>query len=150
MTTPNSARHALSLLLEDFPEDEALHAKIQEYLNVLPAPDAEFHSVSKPHLENLVRAAGEVISYTEAEHRPPVRDAIEHGRMALVRIHALADLLQAVLPFDSLVKPSLMSNLPPLMDSRQQNAYGRVEVDHPISLTEIRREQSPGSKSLGD
>ena len=46
--------------------------------------------------EPLLRAAKEVLSWIEAEHRPPVRDELECGRKARVRLHALADLRDAV------------------------------------------------------
>jgi hypothetical protein len=44
----------------------------------------------------LVSAASEVIDYTEAAHRPPVRDVLEAGRMVRVRLHALASLYDAL------------------------------------------------------
>lgn len=46
----------------------------------------------KAEVEGLRKAAGEVLSWIEAKHRPPVADQVEHGRMALVRLHALAEL----------------------------------------------------------
>ncbi|MNI90974.1 hypothetical protein [Pseudomonas sp. ACN5] len=46
--------------------------------------------------EALRNAASEVLDWTEANHRPPVADRFEHGRMALVRLHALADLHAAL------------------------------------------------------
>ena len=46
----------------------------------------------KAEVEGLRKAAGEVLSWIEARHRPPVADQVEHGRMALVRLHALAEL----------------------------------------------------------
>lgn len=52
----------------------------------------------------LREAAEKVLKDTEAAHRPPVRDEIEHGRMVLVRLHALAD-LQDVLTTLNKVKP---------------------------------------------
>ena len=44
----------------------------------------------------LLEAGKSVISWTEAAHRPPVRDDMEFGRMANVRLHALADLYAAI------------------------------------------------------
>lgn len=46
----------------------------------------------KAENEALRKAAGQVLSWIEAKHRPPVADQLETGRMALVRLHALADL----------------------------------------------------------
>lgn len=46
--------------------------------------------------QRLLRAAREVLSWTEIADRPPRRDAIECGRSAQVRVHALADLHDAV------------------------------------------------------
>lgn len=45
---------------------------------------------------NLLKAAREVLSWTQAADRPPVRDKYECGRMTGVRVHALADLHEAV------------------------------------------------------
>ena len=50
---------------------------------------------SKP-LTDLVKAAQSVLEWTEIAHRPPVRDALECGRMVCVRLHALADLHDAL------------------------------------------------------
>ena len=44
----------------------------------------------------LLEAGKSVISWTEAAHRPPVRDDMEFGRMVSVRLHALADLYAAI------------------------------------------------------
>ncbi|WP_294767435.1 hypothetical protein [uncultured Rhodoferax sp.] len=46
----------------------------------------------------LERAARQVLEFTEAAHRPPVRDKLEGGRMVMVRLHALADLHEALHP----------------------------------------------------
>lgn len=46
----------------------------------------------KAENEVLRKAAGQVLEWTEASHRPPVADEIEHGRMVPVRLHALAGL----------------------------------------------------------
>lgn len=45
---------------------------------------------------NLLYAAREVLSWTQAADRTPVRDEFECGRMTGVRVHALADLHEAV------------------------------------------------------
>jgi hypothetical protein len=44
----------------------------------------------------LVDAAKQVLSWTDSRNRPPVRDELERGRSASVRVHALADLHDAV------------------------------------------------------
>lgn len=44
--------------------------------------------------EELLKAAANVLNWIEAKHRPPVNDCC--GGMALVRLHALADLAKAV------------------------------------------------------
>ena len=46
----------------------------------------------KAENEALRNAAFEVLNWIEAKHRPPIADQFEHGRMALVRLHALAGL----------------------------------------------------------
>ena len=47
-------------------------------------------------LNNLYIAAKNVINWTERAYRPPVCDAFETGRMVKVRLHALADLQDAI------------------------------------------------------
>ena len=49
-----------------------------------------------PKLAELISAAQGVIEWVEASHRPPVRDKLEGGLMVLVRLHALADLHDAL------------------------------------------------------
>lgn len=44
----------------------------------------------------LLKAAQSVLDFTEIQHRPPVRDQLEIGRMVRVRLHSLADLNEAV------------------------------------------------------
>ena len=44
----------------------------------------------------LFDAAKQVLSWTDSRNRPPVRDELELGRSASVRVHALADLHDAV------------------------------------------------------
>ncbi len=51
---------------------------------------------AQPVNTRLLDAAKTVLCYTHAECRPPVRDEIECGRMTTVRVHALADLHEAV------------------------------------------------------
>jgi len=47
-------------------------------------------------LNNLYMAAKNVINWTERAYRPPVLDEFETGRMVKVRLHALADLQDAI------------------------------------------------------
>lgn len=47
-------------------------------------------------LNKIREAAIDLIQWIEVEYRPPVRDALEGGRMVMVRLHALADLNDAV------------------------------------------------------
>lgn len=68
--------------------------------------------VPSTSLTALIKAAREVMSWTEAAHRPPVRDELEHGRSAAVRLHALVDLREALLAFDDEPKHSLLAPLP--------------------------------------
>jgi len=44
----------------------------------------------------LIKSAQGVIESTEIAHRPPMRDQLEVGRMVRVRLHALADLSDAL------------------------------------------------------
>jgi len=46
--------------------------------------------------DRVMAAARDLLTWIEWEHRPPVRDTIEAGRMVRVRLHALADLHDAV------------------------------------------------------
>lgn len=47
-------------------------------------------------VRHVLHAAEALLGWTEAKHRPPVREEIPVGAMALVRVHALADLHDAV------------------------------------------------------
>ena len=58
------------------------------------APPPSFQEIEE--LNELYMAAKNVIAWTEATHRPPVCDALETGRMVKVRLHALADLQDAI------------------------------------------------------
>lgn len=73
-------------------------AALQERLN---AADQRVDDL-EVELRALRRAAGGVLEWTESQHRPPVADKIELGRMVLVRLHALAVLNEAV---NEAVKP---------------------------------------------
>ena len=52
--------------------------------------------VNPIQLDQIIGAARDLLTWIEVEHRPPVRDKIEAGRMVRVRLHALADLHDAV------------------------------------------------------
>jgi hypothetical protein len=46
----------------------------------------------KAQFSLLRKASKEVLAWTEITHRPPIRDIVPQGTMALVRLDALADL----------------------------------------------------------
>ena len=155
MTTPNTARQALERLLQDFPENPEIQAKVSGYPQDLPLPAPHAYLVEYETLVNgslepkryvvldepaaiyrectsalykeagvaseslnaLVRAAREVMSWTEASHRPPVRDELECGRMAGVRLHALAELREALLAFSDHPKHNPISMAVPELSS---------------------------------
>ena len=54
------------------------------------------HDTATQKHNQLVKAAHEVISWTEIAHRPPVADELEFGRMVNVRLHALAELYKTL------------------------------------------------------
>ena len=58
------------------------------------APPPAFQEIEE--LNELYMAAKNVIDWTERAYRPPVCDAFETGRMVKVRLHALADLQNAI------------------------------------------------------
>jgi hypothetical protein len=91
-TLPGGGLAPKSQLVLDKPEGEYLDCSTEVYAGI--------SHVDKADVEGLLRAAREVMSYIEASHRPPVRDEFEHGRMVLVRLHALASLREALLAFD--------------------------------------------------
>lgn len=106
MTIPQTARQALDLLMQDFPDIPDVQARIKGYIKALPEPTQEADLVQQDGLGTLLKAAREVMSWTEAAHRPPVRDELECGRSAGVRLHALADLREALLAFDQIPAPT--------------------------------------------
>ena len=58
-----------------------------------------FQRLSEPeiaHLKRIKESAIDLMQWIEVEHRPPVKDAIEGGRMVNVRLHSLADLNSAI------------------------------------------------------
>jgi hypothetical protein len=83
---------------------EATHNQLIDWLGVKsPFTNEEIknelklrHALDTQKLHQLIRAAHEVVSWTEIEHRPPVADQVETGRMVSVRLHALADLYIAL------------------------------------------------------
>ena len=66
----------------------------------------------------LIKAAIGVLSDTEAGHRPPVRDRLECGRMAGVRVAALANLHDAV----ATIKPEFGQRMTPQESARLHSA----------------------------
>ena len=52
--------------------------------------------VQRQPLTDVIKAAEQVLEFIEIEHRPPVRDPLEGGSMVRVRLHALADLHDAI------------------------------------------------------
>lgn len=64
----------------------------------------------QPVNARLLEAAKGVISWTNAGDRPPVRDEIETGRMTGVRVHALADLFDAIVAADPSMKSKFDQN----------------------------------------
>ena len=76
-------------------------------------------SIELRRLAAIEQAALNVLSWIEANHRPPVRDAIPVGRMAGVRLEALAYL------YESLGKPTIQSGLreyPPMVSPDAKDA----------------------------
>lgn len=68
----------------------------RDQLKAEVARSTEREIMQLAEVEYLRKAASEVLNWTEAKHRPPIADQFEHGRMALVRLHALADLHAAI------------------------------------------------------
>ena len=83
---------------------DATHTQLIDWLGVKsPFSNEEIknelklrHALETQKLHNLIRAAHEVVGWTEIAHRPPVADEIEIGRMVNVRLHALAQLYTAL------------------------------------------------------
>jgi len=67
-------------------------AILRELRTELATPPA---AQRKP-LTDVIKAAQRILEWTEIAHRPPMRDRLEVGRMAMVRVHALADLHDAL------------------------------------------------------
>jgi hypothetical protein len=58
-------------------------------------PDAQ--QAAPEATTRVIDAARRLLTFIEIKHRPPVRDQIEAGRMVHVRLHALADLHDAIM-----------------------------------------------------
>lgn len=63
---------------------------------IAPAIEEQAQDLPRLQMRTLLKAAEGVLRWIEAKHRPPVREEIPTGAMALVRIDALADLHDAV------------------------------------------------------
>lgn len=66
-------------------------AQSEDYKGALTRAE---HKIER--LQAVEKAAGNVLGWIEASHRPPVRDVFEFGRGVSVRLHALADLQTAI------------------------------------------------------
>lgn len=53
-------------------------------------------TVQQEATDRVINAARGLLTWIEIKHRPPVRDQLETGRMVSVRLHALADLHDAI------------------------------------------------------
>ena len=86
--------------------DEAKGRKDAYPLFIHPSANPKYRAVKTFHegkpvyvaqpLTDVIKAAQGVLESTEIAHRPPLRDQLEVGRTARVRIHALADLHDAL------------------------------------------------------
>lgn len=83
--------------------------KVISMIRCIPEND----SLVSDELKSLISAARGVIYYTEAAYRQAVRDELEVGRMVGVRLHALADLREALLAFEviEIKNPSISDEL---------------------------------------
>lgn len=63
---------------------------------IAPALEAQAQDSPRHQMRALQKAAEAVLRWVEAKHRPPVREEIPTGAMALVRLDALADLHDAI------------------------------------------------------
>ncbi len=53
-------------------------------------------AAEREKFQPILDAAQGVIDWTESKFREPVRDELEFGRMVYIRLHALADLYDAI------------------------------------------------------
>lgn len=123
--------------VKDKPEGQYLAASTELYAGI--------SHVDKAGVEGLVKAAKEVISYIEAAHRPPVRDEIEFGRMARVRLHALADLREALLAFEDLPQVPAVA---PVCEQSQTPQGPRVYGLEELNQT-VKNAAMPGRVAFG-
>jgi hypothetical protein len=65
------------------------HERISRFAAFVAAAERE-------KFQPILDAAQGVIDWTESKFREPVRDELEFGRMVYVRLHALADLYDAI------------------------------------------------------
>ncbi|KAA0910652.1 hypothetical protein [Pusillimonas sp. ANT_WB101] len=82
-------RDDFSLITED--SDRLREVSEAAIKAVLQSPEVQ-------RLRNIEKAALDVLSWTQAKHRPPVREALPCGESVTVRVHALADLHDALHP----------------------------------------------------
>ncbi len=73
-----------------------LWAEFEKARNKFASSIATPPAAQRKPLTDVIKAAQGVLEWTEITHRPPVRDRLEIGRMAMVRVHALADLHDAL------------------------------------------------------
>lgn len=109
-------------LVQDKPEGHYLECSTELFKGL--------DHIQSLNVADLVRAAREVMSYTESSFRPPVRDALECGRMVLVRLHALADLREALLAFEDMPKTLPLAEFPPAI--QQAMSEPKVAPDAPL------------------
>lgn len=83
---------------------KVVHKQMQSYARA--AVEADRAQRVPDGWANLLKASREVLSWTQAADRPPVRDKYECGRMTGVRVHALADLHEAVQAISSTPAPA--------------------------------------------
>jgi hypothetical protein len=69
---------------------------VLETFAALVREDALAQPAQRQPLTDVIKAAQGVLEWIEIAHRPPLRDLLEVGRTARVRIHALADLKDAL------------------------------------------------------
>ena len=81
--------------LDDHLDGGSIYVKKFEAVEIAAEADATVARL-EAEVERLRSAGEEVMRWIEAAHRPPVADQFEHGRMVLVRLHALADLRAAL------------------------------------------------------
>jgi hypothetical protein len=76
----------------DFPMDEAA----QYVIKALDEHIKGLIHAERERLASIIKAAEGVLEWTELGYTQPVRDKFEVGRMVRVRLHALADLHEAI------------------------------------------------------